>query len=129
MEVVSTGKLDYISVEPILQDQIIMAHLRDKGVKIIKEMLNQKIKKNKCSRQDSKGTLWFEDQLIVPKDPELRKEILDGAHLSKFSIHLGSNKMYHDLRSLYWWTRMKREITNASMCLSVTSVRESRQVT
>jgi hypothetical protein len=35
---------------------------------------------------------------------------LDEAHLSKFSMHPGSNKMYHDLRSLYWWTRMKREI-------------------
>jgi hypothetical protein len=49
--------------------------------------------------------------LVVPKDPELRKKILDEAHLSKFSMHPGSNKMYHDLRSLYWWTRMKREIT------------------
>jgi hypothetical protein len=48
--------------------------------------------------------------LVVPKDPELRKKILDEAHLSKFSMHPGSNKMYHDLRSLYWWTRMKREI-------------------
>jgi hypothetical protein len=48
--------------------------------------------------------------LVVPKNPELRKKILDEAHLSKFSMHPGSNKMYHDLRSLYWWTRMKREI-------------------
>jgi hypothetical protein len=48
--------------------------------------------------------------LVVPKNPELRKKILDEAHLSKFSMHSGSNKMYHDLRSLYWWTRMKREI-------------------
>jgi hypothetical protein len=48
--------------------------------------------------------------LVVPKNPELRKKILDEAHLSKFSMHPGSNKMYHDLRSLCWWTRMKREI-------------------
>jgi hypothetical protein len=48
--------------------------------------------------------------LVVPKNPELRKKILDEAHLSKFSMHPGSNKMYHDLRFLYWWTRMKREI-------------------
>jgi hypothetical protein len=48
--------------------------------------------------------------LVVPKNPELRKKILDEAHLSKFSMHPGSNKMYHDLRSLYWWTRMKRKI-------------------
>jgi hypothetical protein len=73
-------------------------------------MLGQKVDKYKCFRQDNKGVLWFEDRLVVPKNPELRKKILDEAHLSKFSMHLDSNKMYHDLRSLYWWTRMKREI-------------------
>jgi hypothetical protein len=66
--------------------------------------------KYKCFYHDSKGVLWFEDRLVVPKNPELRKKILDEAHLSKFSMHPGSNKMYHDLRPLYWWTGMKREI-------------------
>jgi hypothetical protein len=82
----------------------------DKGVQVIKEMLEQKVDKYKSFRQDSKGVLWFEDQLVVPKNPKLRKKILDEAHLSKFSMHPGSNKMYHDLKSLYWWTRIKREI-------------------
>jgi hypothetical protein len=110
MEVVSPGTLDYISVEPTLQEKIIMAQIGDKGLQVIKEMLNQKVDKYKCFRQDSKGVLCFEDRLVVPKNPELRKKILDEAHLSKFSMHPGSNKMYHDLRSLYWWTNMKREI-------------------
>ena len=110
MEVVSPGTLDYISVEPTLQEQIVMAQIGDKGVQVIKEMLNQKVDKYKCFRQDNKGVLWFEDRLVVPKNLELRKKILDEAHLSKFSMHPGSNKMYHDLRPLYWWTRMKREI-------------------
>jgi hypothetical protein len=69
VEVVSPSTLDYISVEPTLRDQIIMAHLSDKGVQIIKEMLNQKVDKYKCFREVSKGILWFEDQLVVPKDP------------------------------------------------------------
>jgi hypothetical protein len=68
------------------------------------------VDKYKFFRQDSKGVLWFEDRLVVPKNPEIRKKILDKAHLSKFSMHPESNKMYHDLRSLYWWTMMKREI-------------------
>jgi hypothetical protein len=110
MEVVSSVFLNYISVEPTLHEQIIMAQSGDKGVQVIKGMLEQKVDKYKCFRQDSKGVLWFEDRLVVPKNPELRKRILDEAHLSKISMHPGSNKMYHDLRSLYWWTRMKREI-------------------
>jgi hypothetical protein len=110
LEVVFSGDLNYISVEPTLQEQIVRAQIEDKGVHVIKEMIKQKAEKYKCFRQDSKGILWFGDRLVVPKDPELRKKILDEAHLSKFSMHPGSNKMYHDLRSLYWWTRMKREI-------------------
>jgi uncharacterized membrane protein YheB (UPF0754 family) len=110
MEVVSSGTLSYISVEPTLHEQIVMAQIGDKGVQFIKDMLEQKVDKYKCFRQDNKGVLWFEDRLVVPENSELRKKILDEAHLSKFSMHPGSNKIYHDLRSLYWWTRMKREI-------------------
>jgi hypothetical protein len=110
IEVVSSGALSYISVEPTLQEQIVMAQIGDKGVQVIKEMIEQKAEKYKCFRQDSKGILWFGDRLVVPKNPELRKKILDEAHLSKFSMHPSSNKMYHDLRSLYWWTRRKRKI-------------------
>jgi hypothetical protein len=110
IEVVSLATLRYISVEPTLHEQIVMAQMGDKGVQVIKEMIEQKVDKYKCFCQDSKGVLWFEDRLVVPKNPELMKKILDEAHLSKFSMHPGSNKMYHDLRSLYWWTRMKREI-------------------
>jgi hypothetical protein len=110
IEVVSSGALSYISVEPTLHEQIVMAQIGDKGVQVIKEMIKQRVDKYKCFRQDNKGILWFGDRLVVPKNPELRKKILDEAHLSKFSMHPGSNKMYHDLRSLYWWTRMKKEI-------------------
>jgi hypothetical protein len=48
MEVVSPGTLDYVSVELTLQEQIIMAQSSDKGVQIIKEMLNQKVDMYKC---------------------------------------------------------------------------------
>ena len=48
---------------------------------------------------------------MVPKDRELRNQILDEAHSSKLSIHLGSSKMYQDLKTHFWWTKMKKEIT------------------
>jgi hypothetical protein len=49
--------------------------------------------------------------LVVPKKEALKKKILDEAHASRYFIHLGSTKMYHDLRQQFWWTRMKRETT------------------
>ena len=50
IEVIPSGTLSHIFVEPTLQGQIIMAQLSDKGVQIIKEMLNQKIENYKCFR-------------------------------------------------------------------------------
>ena len=47
---------------------------------------------------------------MVPKDRELRNQILDEAHSSKLSIHLGSSKIYQDLKTHFWWTKMKKEI-------------------
>ena len=47
---------------------------------------------------------------MVPKDRELRNQILDEAHSSKLSIHPGSSKMYQDLKTHFWWTKMKKEI-------------------
>ena len=52
----------------------------------------------------------LKNRLVVPKNLELRKQILDEAHLSRYSIHPGSNKMYQDLKQRFWWTRMKREV-------------------
>jgi hypothetical protein len=45
----------------------------------------------------------------VPKKKALKKKILDEAHTSRYSIHPGSTKMYHDMRQQFWWRRMKRE--------------------
>ena len=59
---------------------------------------------------DENGILWFKDRLVVPKDHELRNQILSKAHSSKLSIHPGSSKMYQDLKPLFWWTKMKKEI-------------------
>ncbi|WVZ93621.1 hypothetical protein U9M48_039586 [Paspalum notatum var. saurae] len=66
--------------------------------------------KKACFTLDDQGVLWFKNCLVVPKDPELRKRILDEAHTSMFTMHPGSNKMYQDLKQKFWWTRMKREI-------------------
>jgi hypothetical protein len=43
-----------------------------------------------------------QDRLVVPKKEALKKKIMDEAHTSGYSIHLGSTKMYHDLRQQFW---------------------------
>jgi len=70
-----------------------------------------KEEETKHFRVDENGILWFKDQLVVPKDRGLRNQILSEAHSSKLSIHPGSSKMYQYLKPLFWWTKMKKEIT------------------
>ena len=60
--------------------------------------------------QGGDGVLRYQDRLCVPDVGELRKHILVEAHYSRYSIHLGATKMYRDLREVYWWSGMKRDI-------------------
>ena len=69
-----------------------------------------KEQETKYFRLDARGVLWSEDRLVVPKDRELRNQILDEAHSSKLSIHPSSSKMYQDLKNHFWWTKLKKEI-------------------
>nr|GFA51975.1 retrotransposon protein, putative, Ty3-gypsy subclass [Tanacetum cinerariifolium] len=62
-----------------------------------------------CIR-DNDGVMWFGDRLCVPRYPTLREAVLSEAHNSPFSIHLGSTKMYGDLKQHFWWNGMKRDI-------------------
>jgi hypothetical protein len=110
LEIIPQGSLNLLSIESTLRDKIIMSQLHDEGIRIIKLRLSQGEAKYKCFRIDHHGVLWFNNHIVVPKDHQLRKQILDEAHISKFSIHPGSTKMYQDLRQHFWWTRMKREI-------------------
>jgi hypothetical protein len=64
-----------------------------------------------CFCEDTEGTLWFKERLVVPTREALKKKILDEAHTSWYSIHPESTKMYHDLRQQFWLTRMKHETT------------------
>ena len=48
--------------------------------------------------------------VCVPNDCELKKAILDEAHNGSFAIHLGSTKMYQDLKMSFWWSEMKRDV-------------------
>ena len=68
---------------------------------------------------DSEDTLRLGTKLCVPNADELRKEIMEEAHFYAYSIHPNFTKMYHDLKDIYWWNGMKRDIANfVSKCLT-----------
>ncbi|GKA20970.1 putative reverse transcriptase domain-containing protein [Tanacetum coccineum] len=64
-------------------------------------------------------TLCLNNRSWIPFFGELRALIMHESHKSKYSIHPGSDKMYQDLKKLYWWPNMKVEIaTYVSKCLT-----------
>jgi hypothetical protein len=92
-----------------LKSDIIAAQKNDEGMCHIKRRIHEGNPKVSCFHEDAEGTLWFKDRLVVPNKEAQKKKILDEAHTSRYSIHLGSTKIYHDLRQQFWWTRIKRE--------------------
>nr|GEX38591.1 hypothetical protein [Tanacetum cinerariifolium] len=56
------------------------------------------------------GRLYFVVRIWVPAYSNLRALIMNEAHATKYYVHHRSDKMYYDLRDLYWWPRMKKDI-------------------
>ncbi|TYK19165.1 ty3-gypsy retrotransposon protein [Cucumis melo var. makuwa] len=72
--------------------------------------------------------LTFEGRLCVSEDSAVKTKLLPEAHSSPFTMHPGSTKMYQDLRSVYWWRNMKREVADfVSRCLVCQQVKAPRQ--
>nr|GFA38596.1 putative reverse transcriptase domain-containing protein [Tanacetum cinerariifolium] len=78
------------------------------GLDLPKQILNAQTEARKLEnikKEDVGGMSW------IPCYGDLRTVIMHESHKSKYSIHLGSNKMYQDMKKLYWWPNMKVDIT------------------
>ncbi|GJU51963.1 putative reverse transcriptase domain-containing protein [Tanacetum coccineum] len=67
------------------------------------------------------GTLCLNGRSWLPCYGDLRTVIMHESHKSKYSIHPGSDKMYQDMKKLYWWPNMKADIeaTYVSKCFDL----------
>ncbi|GJZ67523.1 putative reverse transcriptase domain-containing protein [Tanacetum coccineum] len=96
-----------------------------KGENIKEENLHGMDKEFK-TRPD--GTICIGNKSWLSRFGELRDLIMHESHKSKYSIHPGSDKMYHDLKKLYWWPNMKSDVpTYVSKCLTCAKVKSECQ--
>ncbi|GKA56659.1 putative reverse transcriptase domain-containing protein, partial [Tanacetum coccineum] len=71
------------------------------------------------------GTLCLNGRSWLPCYGDLRTVIMHESPKSKYSIHPGSDKMYQDMKNLYWWPNMKADIaTYVSKCLTCAKVHQ-----
>ncbi|GJU05218.1 putative reverse transcriptase domain-containing protein [Tanacetum coccineum] len=106
-------KIQAAQSEALKQENILMENLHG---------LDQQMEKKEGE------SLYFMDRIWVPLVGGMRKMIMNEAHKSKYSVHPGADKMYHDLRDMYWWPGMKRDIaTYVSKCLTCSKVKAEHQ--
>nr|GEU64165.1 reverse transcriptase domain-containing protein [Tanacetum cinerariifolium] len=93
----------------------------------VEVMLRKYLPKEKLKPRTD-GTLCLNNKSWVMCFGDLRTLIMHESYKSKYSIHLGSDKMYQDLKQLYWWPNMKANIaTYVSKCLTCSKVKAEHQ--
>jgi hypothetical protein len=108
-KIVATTEVVEMEVGSSLLQEIHKGQEEDEKIQEIKR--NIKEEKSPGFSEDDQGVLWYKGRICVPNIKELKDKIHRKAHESAYSIHLGGNKMYHDLKVSYWWYGMQRDIT------------------
>ncbi|GJX69362.1 putative reverse transcriptase domain-containing protein [Tanacetum coccineum] len=74
------------------------------------------------------GGIYFFDRIWILSVGDVRKLIMDEVHTSRYLVHHGADKMYYDLRDLYWWPGMKRDIAEyVRKCLTCSKIKAKHQ--
>ncbi|GJX01159.1 putative reverse transcriptase domain-containing protein [Tanacetum coccineum] len=111
----------------ILEAQTEALKLENLTAEDVRGMLRQDLTKERLKPRADR-TLCLNNRSWLPCYGDLRTLVMYESHKSKYSIHPGSDKMYQDLKQLYWWPNMKANIaTYVSKCLTCAKVKAEHQ--
>ncbi|GJY77065.1 putative reverse transcriptase domain-containing protein [Tanacetum coccineum] len=113
-DALSQAQIEALKIENLVNEDVGGIIRKD----IPKEILEPRADRTLCIN----GKSW------LPCYGDLRSVIMQESHKSKYSIHPGSEKMYQDMKKLYWWPNMKADIaTYVSKCLTCARVKVEHQ--
>ena len=106
-----------IQARPLLPERIKRAQTKDPTLKHQIELARQG--NHPDYQLGADGILRYRGRLYVPQEDGLRREILEEAHRTRYTVHPGSTKIYKDLRTRYCWDNMKRDVAQfVASCLT-----------
>ena len=86
-------------------------------VKEVNKIMNGEIEENFSITQE--GVLTMKGRVCVPDVKDLRKLIMEEAHYSAYAMHPSSTKMYQTIKENYWWSGMKKDVSDCVKMFSV----------
>ena len=104
------GFLACVEARSSFLDKIKGKQFIDEKLIQIREMVLQGEAKE--AKIDEEGVLRIKGRVCVPRVDDFIHTILREAHCLRYSIHPGATKIYRDLKLHFWWSRMKRDITD-----------------
>ena len=112
---------------PSLMNRVIEAQKKDEKIVVIVSQIGNG-KETELTMNEN-GILYYKDRVCVPDDNDLRKAILEEAHSGSFAIHPVTTKMNQDLKMSFWWSGMKRDVSEfLSKCFVCQRVKAEHQV-
>ncbi|KAK8934991.1 hypothetical protein KSP39_PZI014260 [Platanthera zijinensis] len=99
--------LNWTEVQYDLADRVRQAMELDDSMK---ELVEAALDGSNSQFSVEDGLLRKDHRLCVPSGGNLRVQLMYEAHHTKYSIHPGSTKMYHDLKKLFWWSGLKKDV-------------------
>ena len=112
-------------VRSMLIDEIRAAQITDTECqKVIDRVRRGQEKRHKISNE----MLMLDNRASVPNANNLRQRILQETHYAPYSVHPGATKMYHDIKTTYWWSGLKKEVAKfVASCLTYQQVKIEHQ--
>ena len=114
--------MEALTIENTTWKEIKFSQLEDEYLLKIREDIEEGKESEFDIERD--GILRYKGRVCLPDDEEIKRLVLEEAHRSKYTIHPGATKMYHDLKRDWWWQGMKKDVTEfVARCLTCQKVK------